>query len=112
MASMKNSVRISPLILVTSAQTPPYHPAHHDDASFAYVKFDVISVPDSLRRLRLLAAGPDGKPALFYKKLAYWLATPLIIVYQQSMQQASIPDERRSAKVIPLYKVKGDQTLP
>jgi hypothetical protein len=92
---MKNSVRIPPLILVTSAQLPfsPHHPAHHDGASFAYVNFDVISVRDALSRLRPSAAGLDGISALFYKKLAYRLATPLSIVYQQSMQQASIPDE-------------------
>jgi hypothetical protein len=109
---MKNSVRISPLILETSALHSPHHPAHHDHASFAYVNFDVISVRDALCCLRPSAAGPGGIPALFYKKLAYWLATPLRIVYQQSMQQASIPDEWRPAKVIPLYKSKGDKTLP
>jgi hypothetical protein len=55
------------------------------------------------------AAGPDDLPAVFLKRLAYWLAVPLSIVYQQSLHQQRIPDEWRTAKVVPLYKGKGSK---
>ena len=58
------------------------------------------------------AAGPDGISGIFYKCLAYWLASSLTTVYQQSIQQARIPDDWRQAKVIPLFKGKGDKSNP
>jgi hypothetical protein len=66
----------------------------------------------ALARLRKSAAGPDGIPSVFFKSLAYWLAVPLCIVYQQSLHYRCIPDEWRLAKVIALYKGKGDRSLP
>ena len=41
-----------------------------------------------LANLRESAAGPDG----IYKRLAFWLASPLATVYQQSMYQDRIQD--------------------
>ena len=58
------------------------------------------------------AAEPDGLPAIFLKKLAYWIAVPLTIVYQQSIHQACIPDDWRQAKVIALHKRKGHKADP
>ncbi len=74
------------------------------------VNVDVHTVRLILSQLQDSAAGPDGLPAVFYKRLAYWLAVPLSIIYQQSLHQQRIPDEWRMAKVIPLYKGKGDRT--
>ena len=40
------------------------------------------------------------------------MAVPLSIVYQQSLYQGRIPDAWRQAKVIALYKGKGDKMDP
>ena len=63
-----------------------------------------------LSKLRNSAACPDGLPSVFFMRLVYWLAAPLTIIYQQSQHQAHIPDAWRLAKVIPLYKGKGDKS--
>ena len=55
------------------------------------------------------AAVPDGIPATFYKKLAHYLAEPLACVYQQSVHQVRVPDVWKQAKVIVIYKGKGDK---
>ena len=62
--------------------------------------------------MRCSASGPDGIPAIFFKRLAYWLANPLAIIYEQSLYQRKIPDSWREARVIPLYKGKGEKNKP
>ena len=58
---------------------------------------------------RSSAAGPDGIPGLFYRKLASVLAQPLATVYQQSLHQRAIPDMWRNALAIPLFKSKSSK---
>ena len=53
------------------------------------------------------AAGPDGIPGVFYRKLAYWLAVPLTTIYQHSVHRCHVPKQWKEALVIPLYKGKG-----
>ena len=53
---------------------------------------------------------PDGLSGKLYHRLAYVLATPLTIIYQQSIYQTKIPSDWRLAKVIPLYKGKGNKS--
>lgn len=73
------------------------------------VNIDVTSVRVALSHLKDTAAGPDEIPAVFFKRLAYSLGVPLAIVFQHSLHQAVIPDAFRLAKVIPLYKGKGEK---
>ena len=65
-----------------------------------------------LANLRESAAGPDGIPGIFCKRLAYWLASNLATVYQQLIHQARISDDWRQAKVIPLFIGKEDKSNP
>ena len=81
-------------------------------ASLSSANVDVVAVRLALARLRASAAGLDGLPALFYRYLAYGMTVPLSIVYQQSLSQGRIPDALRQAKVIALYKGKGDKMDP
>ena len=76
--------------------------------SLSNINIDVVTVRQILAYLRKSAAGPGGITGIFYKRLAYWLASPLATVYQQEIVQARIPDDWRLAKVIPLFKGKGD----
>ena len=81
-------------------------------ASLFSANVDIVAIHLALARLGDSAAGPDGLPALFYRRLAYGMAVPLSIVYQQSLSLGRIPDAWRQAKVIALYKGKGDKTPP
>ena len=56
----------------------------------------------ALAQLSDSAAGPEDLPAIFFKKLAYWIAVLWKVAYQQSIYQASIPNEWRQAKVMAL----------
>ena len=55
------------------------------------------------------ASGPDGLSEKLYHRLACALATPLTIIYQQSIYQTKILSDWRLAMVIPLYKGKGNK---
>ena len=77
-------------------------------------KLDLINVDIGTVRKLLMqqcssAAGPDGIPGFFYRKLAGVLAQPLATVFQQSLYQRAIPDMWRNALVIPLFKGKGSK---
>ena len=76
------------------------------------VTIDVATVRQMLANLRESAVGPDGIPGIFYKRLAFWLASLLAMVYQLSIRQARITDDWRQAKVIPLFKDKRDKRNP
>ena len=73
------------------------------------INVDIGTVCKLLMQQRSSAAGPEGIPGLFYRKLAGVLTQPLAIVFQQSLYQRAIPDMWRNALVIPLFKGKGSK---
>ena len=75
------------------------------------INIHIITVRQVLANLRESAARP-GIPDIFYKRLAFWLASPLTTVYQQSIYQIRIPDYWGQAKVISHFKCKGDKSNP
>jgi hypothetical protein len=79
--------------------------------SLSNINIDVTCIRLALAQLSETAAGPDIIPAVFYKRLAYSLGIPLSIVFNQSLYQEALPDARRLAKVIALYKGKGDRSV-
>jgi hypothetical protein len=74
------------------------------------INVDVDTVCLILTNQRSSAAGPDGIPGIFYKRLAHELSYPMTIIFQQSLHQRCIPDMWRKAIVISLYKGKGGRT--
>ena len=79
--------------------------------------FDVnISQPLILAYLGKLkgnsSCGPDGIPTMFLRNAAVGLVSPLTILYSRSILEARIPDMWQVAKVIPIYKGKGEKTYP
>jgi hypothetical protein len=103
----------------STKETQSVSPTYNCDSTFSAsaacltnINVDVTSVRLALIQLRDSAAGPDGLPAIFFKRLASWLAMPLTVLYQQSIQQAVIPDDWRQAKVVSLYKGKGERSSP
>ena len=57
------------------------------------------------------ASGPDQLPARLLKELASELAPIYTLLFQASLDQGIIPDEWKSANVVPIYK-KGDRSKP
>ena len=55
------------------------------------------------------ATGPDGIPAYFLKECSIETAPILTLIFQCSIQQGSMPDEWKTANIIPIFK-KGDHT--
>ena len=74
------------------------------------VNIDYRSVLEVLLNCPHAAVGPDGLSGKLYHRLAYVLANPLTIIYQQSIYQIKIPSDWRLAKIIPLYKGKGNKS--
>ena len=58
------------------------------------------------------SCGPDGYPNVFLRGAAQGLLKPITIILQRSIFEATIPDAWRIAKVLSLYKGKGDKADP
>ena len=74
------------------------------------INADFYSVRALLLHQNKSAVGPDDIPGIFYKELAHVLALPISIVFQQSLLQGKIPVMWRLAKVVPLFKGKGQKS--
>ena len=55
------------------------------------------------------ATGPDVNPARLLKEAVDQLASIMTIIYRASLQQATVPEEWKKAKVVPIFK-KGDHS--
>lgn len=58
------------------------------------------------------AIGPDGIPPLFLKKFASQLCTPLQTIFTHSFDEGRLPDDWKSANIIPIFKGKGKTCDP
>ena len=55
------------------------------------------------------ATRPDGIPAYFLKEFSNKIAPILTLIFQSSIHQGYIPDEWKTANIIPIFK-KDDRT--
>ncbi len=65
-----------------------------------------------IRDMPNTAAGPDGIPATVYKRLTGYIVHPLLAIFRQSIMQGKLPQSWKIAKIIALYKGKGDVAAP
>ena len=83
----------------------------HKDSAFRVN----ITYEDTLRILSNCpptAAGPDGISGAIVKALAPLLARPLLIIYQQSINQCTFPSAWKIARIVPIFKGKGSRQDP
>ena len=77
-----------------------------------HIIFTPFAVSRAIQKIKLSgSAGPDGLPALFWKKAAASVAFPLSIIFDNSFMSSSVPDEWPLATVIPVFK-KGCPSNP
>lgn len=72
-------------------------------------RYNVFKVLKSLKSS--LSYGPDKIPNIILKHCAEELASPLSTLFNFSFQEGKLPDRWLQARVIPLYKNKGDPSL-
>ena len=74
-----------------------------------------VSIQGVLAQLQRLnpskASGPDDISPRVLKELAHSLCSPFTSLFQKSLDQATVPDDWKKARVTPLFK-KGDKYLP
>ena len=69
-----------------------------------------MHVSNVLRRLKAsYAAGLDELPATVLKKLAQQISFPLSVIFQQSYETGTLPDDWSKAKIRPIFK-NGSRT--
>ncbi|WP_411025547.1 hypothetical protein, partial [Salmonella sp. s55004] len=73
--------------------------------SLGTVQFSLEVVEKRLRCLsQFKACGPDGVHPFLLKRFANFLAVPLALIYQRSMDEGSVPDDWKCANVAPIFK--------
>ena len=76
------------------------------------IDLSMSAIKSIIHDLSSSAAGPDGIPAMVYKHCSDILAPLLLKIYQHSMFQGLLPRAWKLAKIVPIYKSKGDRTAP
>ena len=57
------------------------------------------------------ASGPDNLPARFLKEVAFEISPMLTVIFQASLDQGTLPNIWKTAKVVPIFK-KGNKSDP
>lgn len=68
----------------------------------------VVKLPRGLRPFK--ATGPDEIPAYILKDMADHLASNLTKLYQISLDRGLVPDDRKKANIVPVFK-KGEKYI-
>ena len=74
------------------------------------ITINTAGVADLLSNIQpFKASGPGNVPAFLLKEIAFWIAPPLAVVFQASLNQCNLPAEWKVAHVFPVIK-KGDKS--
>ena len=96
-------------ITFTQLKSFPYH-SYNPFPKVSHISISVDGVANLLHNLNPhKATGSDGIPAYFLKECSIEIAPILTLIFQCSIQQGSMPDEWKTANIIPIFK-KGDRT--
>ena len=84
----------------------------HTSAKMEIIYFDSSFVRKCITDLKSNSApGPDGLPAILFKKLINQISVPLAIMFNLFIQFGQVPDAWKSAIVVPIFK-KGASSKP
>ena len=73
--------------------------------SWTLVKFTPDCVASIIQRLKnTLSCSPNNLPSLFFKQTANSIAAPLATLYSQLMSVGAVPDQWKTAVVVPVFK--------
>jgi len=76
------------------------------------LKFDIDTVVEKLQKLKTeKSPGPDSIHPLLLKECTSVVAKPLSMIFQQSYDTGTLPDEWKTAHIVPIFK-KGNRTDP
>ena len=71
------------------------------------------SIIDCIKYLKPNSSpGPDSLPSKFFKQFADQLSVPLQTIFNRSFEEGKLPNEWKSATVVPILKNKGKATDP
>lgn len=77
------------------------------------IVFSPRLVLDALKNLsNSYASGPDGFPAIFFRKISHCICEPLSTMYNIIFASRNIPNDWLLANVIPIFKQKGSASKP
>ena len=89
---------------------PDLGPSPHSPVS--HIQVQEKGVYKLLNRLKPnKASGPDGISTRFLKETASYIAKPLTVFFQATLNQGIVPDDWKSASVAPIFK-KGTGSNP
>lgn len=84
----------------------------HISTKLEIIFFDSCFVRKCITDLKPNSApGPDGLPAILFKKLSNQICVPLAIMFNLFIQFGQVPDAWKSAIVVPIFK-KGASSKP
>jgi len=71
------------------------------------ILFTTANVTAAIRKLKSnLSSGSDGLPPLLFKRCCESLAQPLAIMFTQFLSVSYVPDDWKTAIIVPVYKKK------
>ena len=75
-----------------------------------------FTVPEVIKKLQRLktdkSAGPDGIHPILLRSCAAAVAEPLSIIFASSFESGDIPEDWKTADIVPIYKKKGQRSDP
>ena len=100
----------------SSVYRPPSNPTNDswNDNSFdvdvlPFGKSDVINAIRNLKRCKSI--GEDGIPLSILSDCAYFLADPLLSIFNKSVTSSVFPDAWKSARIVPIHKVGNKHNI-
>lgn len=94
-----------------TSQSDAHDEAHSRETSIDAISFTQSGVFQQLIQLdEKKAIGPDGIPTCFLRRYAEWMSFYLVIIFRKSLVTHYLPQDWRTAIVIPVFK-SGNRTL-